>query len=200
MSPLACIGQEWRRNESKCCWPGQRVLTIRLSGWTYVVRIGRFEMLAAVFASNALNNLLDCRPFQLEWLADYLGVRRLRIIFSPVLSVRVSNETSTWRSSIKILSSCRWGLEFVKCIPYRGVRPSSEKGVSLVWKNCIRWRVSCSGSQGVWSNYSLPLLPGPLWLTLVVSVRVPSMGRIDLFKNCEKILRNDYIKNVNMSW
>ena len=36
---------------------------------------------------------------------------------------------------------------------------------------------------GVLSTSSLPLLPGYLWPGVVVSVRVPSRGQIDLFKN-----------------
>ena len=36
---------------------------------------------------------------------------------------------------------------------------------------------------GKWSTLSLSLLWGPLWPRVVVPVRVPSMGKIDLFKN-----------------
>ena len=39
------------------------------------------------------------------------------------------------------------------------------------------------GIWEMWSTLSLALLPGQLWLRVVVSVRVPSVGQIDLFKN-----------------
>ena len=34
---------------------------------------------------------------------------------------------------------------------------------------------------GIWSNSSLPLLPGPLWARVVALERVPPMGQIELF-------------------
>ena len=33
---------------------------------------------------------------------------------------------------------------------------------------------------GMWNTYSLPLFLGPLWPGVVVPVRVPSMGQIEL--------------------
>ena len=38
--------------------------------------------------------------------------------------------------------------------------------------NCI---LCWDYSSGVWSTLLLPLLPGPLWLGMVVSVRAPSI-------------------------
>ena len=35
----------------------------------------------------------------------------------------------------------------------------------------------------MWSTLSLPLPPGPLWHGVIVSVEVPSLSQIDLFKN-----------------
>ena len=42
---------------------------------------------------------------------------------------------------------------------------------------------SSSGDLGMWSNPSLPLLSGPLWIGVVLLVRVQSMDEIDLFIN-----------------
>ena len=36
---------------------------------------------------------------------------------------------------------------------------------------------------GMWITPSLALLPGPLWLRVVVPVRVPSMDQIELFNH-----------------
>ena len=41
----------------------------------------------------------------------------------------------------------------------------------------------------MWSTSSLPLLPGPLRPGVVVPVRVPSMGQIDLFKSYLYLIR-----------
>ena len=50
----------------------------------------------------------------------------------------------------------------------------------------------------MWSTPSLPLLPGPLWLKMVIPVRAPSTGQIEIF-NCLVYLKlfncvqtNDY--------
>ena len=40
---------------------------------------------------------------------------------------------------------------------------------------------------GMWSSPSPSLLPGPLWLGMVVPVGVPSMGQIELFDIHETI-------------
>ena len=53
----------------------------------------------------------------------------------------------------------------------------------------------------------LPLLPDPLGPEVVVSIRVSSMGQLDLFKNhsysigpyANKLLRSNYTKNINIS-
>ena len=44
------------------------------------------------------------------------------------------------------------------------------------------WCYLQTGFVWVWS-LSFPLLPGPLWSRVVVPVRVPSMGQIDLFES-----------------
>ena len=78
------------------------------------------------------------------------------------------------------------GLEYADFIPWRGVRllyQKKKRGV-LLWHSIIS-----NGEAPVLeilregSIASLPLLPGPLWLGMVVPVRVPSMGQINLFKN-----------------
>ena len=44
---------------------------------------------------------------------------------------------------------------------------------------------------GMWSTHPLPLLPGPLWLWVLVHVRVPFMGQIKLlnyFVLCKQMI------------
>ena len=44
----------------------------------------------------------------------------------------------------------------------------------------------------VWSTSSLLLLSGPLWLGVIIPVRIPSMGQIELFKN--------YLYSIGIVW
>ena len=72
-------------------------------------------------------------------------------------------------------------------IPCRGVRfftpPQKRRGVQDITLNCILWWGSSSGDLRRWSTPPLPLLPNLLWPRVAVSIRLQSMGQIDLFKN-----------------
>ena len=46
----------------------------------------------------------------------------------------------------------------------------------------------------IWSTLPLPLLPVPLLLRLVVPVRVPSLGQIELFYHLQRIIIYSYLK------
>ena len=48
---------------------------------------------------------------------------------------------------------------------------------------------SSLGVRGMWSILSLPLLLGPLWLEVVVPVRVSSMGQKELFDIWLRIIK-----------
>ena len=49
---------------------------------------------------------------------------------------------------------------------------------------------------GMWSTLSLLLLPAPLWLEVVTSDRVSSMGQIELFDLLTVYLQNVYTDHV----
>ena len=73
---------------------------------------------------------------------------------------------ASWGSSRGVVANvqdCRWNLEYAGCIPCWRLRLLQKKGVLGVTLNYI------------WSFLSLPLIPGPLWPGVVVSVRIPSM-------------------------
>ena len=56
-----------------------------------------------------------------------------------------------------------------ECPRYDTKQPDSEAPFHELW--------------GMRSITLLPLFPGPLWTGVVVSVKVPFMGQIDLFEN-----------------
>ena len=47
---------------------------------------------------------------------------------------------------------------------------------------------------GMWSAFSLPLLPDPLWFKVVVPVRVPSMGQLELFHHLLYLKSFNYVQ------
>ena len=55
----------------------------------------------------------------------------------------------------------------------------SQRGVLGITLHLLVW----FQFWGVWSILLLPLLPGPLWLGVIVLVWVPSIDQIDMFKN-----------------
>ena len=96
------------------------------------------------------------------------------------------------------------GLEYVNYIPCWEVRSSPKSSVLGMTLNCIWWWGSSSGG--------LSLLPDQLWPRVVILVRIPSIGEIDLFKEYlysigsyakkekKKLSRNFfYRKNVNLN-
>ena len=66
------------------------------------------------------------------------------------------------------LHLCRGVRHLNDCPGYDTIIPSD--GEASIW-----------GLWGMWNTSSLPLLPGPLWPGVVVSVRAPSMVQIKLF-------------------
>ena len=91
------------------------------------------------------------------------------------------------------------GLEYDDSIPARRVRPPSP----------VKKKIASDGEApvlelcGEWNTPSLPLLPRLLWSGVVVSIRVQSMGWLDMFKmrqkQTKKLLGINYAKNVNMN-
>ena len=82
--------------------------------------------------------------------------------------------------------SSQQGLEYVACIPSRSVRLSCQ-GVSCYDPKLhpivkIQFRSSGEDAEP-FLFFPLLLVSGPLWLGMVVSVRVSSIGQIDLFRN-----------------
>ena len=79
----------------------------------------------------------------------------------------------------KHINSLLGVVEYADCTSAEGLRYSSSQWVSWIW-----WW----GSNGevlvlqLW-GISMPLFPGPLWSRVVVPVRVPFMGQIELFNN-----------------
>ena len=51
--------------------------------------------------------------------------------------------------------------------------------------------------QGMWSIFLLPLLPGPLWPSMVIPVRISLIGLIELFNH---LLRNIIIIIIIITW
>ena len=49
-------------------------------------------------------------------------------------------------------------------------------------------------------SWSLPLLPGSLWLEMVFTVRVQSMGQIELFNHLPKIIILSEFFRTSVSW
>ena len=70
------------------------------------------------------------------------------------------------------------------------VFPSDGLNLSPPKIGCPRYDTKPSNGEawvlkfwGMWSTSSMSLLPGLLWLRMVVPVKVSSMGQIDLFEN-----------------
>ena len=62
-----------------------------------------------------------------------------------------------------------WATPSNECLGYNIKTSDGEARILKIW--------------GMWSSTSLPLLPGPLRLGVVVPVRIQSMGQIKLFKH-----------------
>ena len=93
------------------------------------------------------------------------------------MSTKIMNVLSFLDSLCLPLSSPSWwGFKYNDCTPYKGIRPSPKMCVLGMTLNCIWWWGSTTGDLGSVEYVSLPLLPGPLWLRVVVTVRVPYIG------------------------
>ena len=87
---------------------------------------------------------------------------------------------------------CLLGLEYADYIIYRGVRPT-PKGVSWIYHKTVSdGEAPVLDIWGVLSTPSLLLLPDLLYLGVVLPVKVPFMGQIDLFKKLLILDRNTW--------
>ena len=60
----------------------------------------------------------------------------------------------------------------------RGVRPPTPNECNGYDTKLSYGEVLVLELLGMWSTPSLPLLPGPLWFSVVIPFRVPSLGQI----------------------
>ena len=114
---------------------------------------------------------LFCVPIFQEWYSWSEGIQKSCYVW---YIVSLSN----------MYSSCQQGLEEADCILCREVRPPSplKKRLSWAWQLHLMVMLHFWRSEGLCRILSLPLLPGWLWLGLVVPVKIPCMDQIDLFK------------------
>ena len=79
---------------------------------------------------------------------------------------------------------CQPGLEYIDWMPWWRIRSPSPKGYpryNIKLHLIVRLQFWRSGECRV--TTSLSLLPRPLWLGVIIPVRIKSMGPTDLFKN-----------------
>ena len=167
---------------------------------------------AFVFACSKISILCSMNL----WILIYWLLSKSK---TPVKFIKAS-----WKPSLqayfKLVSP--WNLNTTQLLGFRihWLYPQ-QRGKTPTKKWCTRYdiklhlivRVQFWRSSGVWSTYSLPLRPGPLRPKLVVPVRVPFMGQIDVSKllvfdrvqkkkkkkknSLEKIAKNI---NMNVQW
>ena len=59
-----------------------------------------------------------------------------------------------------------------------------QKAMSNMWyETTFDGKATALEVWGVWETFSLPLLPVPLWLGVIVLDRFSLMGQVDMFKN-----------------
>ena len=74
--------------------------------------------------------------------------------------------------------TCHRGFKYADCIPCK-----------KKWMSWVGYNTTCDGEAPVleiwevWSTFSLPLLPGPLWPGVVVTLKFLFIGEIELFEN-----------------
>ena len=94
----------------------------------------------------------------------------------------VRKNTKEFKSWYKIPGSpvgCVWGYRILHLS--RGVTPSNNcPGYDTKHSNV---ETSVLKLWGMWNTPSLPLLPGPLLLRVVVTVWTPSIGQVELFNH-----------------
>ena len=79
-----------------------------------------------------------------------------------------------------------WGCRIHWLLLCRGVRPPTNEHPGYDTKQSDGDVPVMLELWGIWNTPSLPSLPGPLWLGVVVPDRVLSMGQMEL--NCELLL------------
>ena len=128
-------------------------------------------------------------------MSYFHSVNVLIIVLTPVHNIYVDYHMLCWQ-----------GLQFTDCVLCRGVRLHLKWRVFSLTLNCFWWWGPISEDLKNVETPLLPLLPGPFRHCVVVPVRDPSMGQIDLFKNCsfsvcqkKKTSRKNYKNNVNMN-
>ena len=101
------------------------------------------------------------------------------------------------RFRIKIRLRIRWLYHLQRCkTPNKRVCPGYDTKLSGS-------KVPVLEIWGVWITTSLPLLPDPLWSGVVVFVRVPFMGQIELFNHlsvCKQMIAVElnYIPSIGL--
>ena len=99
--------------------------------------------------------------------------------------------------STNFVSACQWSLEYADCIICRKIKlfPPLENSGCPIYDTKLYlvvtlhfWSLECR------LTLSLPLITGPLLPKVVVPVRVPSMGQIDLLKI---IIGQEFLKLYN---
>ena len=85
------------------------------------------------------------------------------------------NITTPWQLDLRI--HWLYPLQWVRFFPQEKESPGYNIKLHLMVRLQF-WR-----SEECWLLSSLTLIPGPLWLKVVVPVRLLSMGQTDLFKN-----------------
>ena len=86
-----------------------------------------------------------------------------------------------WSKSCPLCCPVGWECRIYQLHLYRGIRLLQL--VSWIWHKPSDDEDLVLEIWEMLTIPSLPLLPGPLWPVVVVSVRVPSMGQIELFNH-----------------
>ena len=105
-------------------------------------------------------------------------ILEIKINFKPELNTSLT----CWITVKPMLTQPCWlGLKYTDCILWTRVRTPQKDNPEYNIKIHLMVRLQFWRSEGVRSTPSLPLFPDPLWPKGVVSVRVSSVGQIDLF-------------------
>ena len=116
---------------------------------------------------------LVCRTMRLAWVFDlmqsYLLIK-FHFKYQRTFPFHISKKYYFRTLSVELR---------ICCVPCREIR-LPKRCVLGMTLNCIwLWGLS-SVDLGMWSATSLPLLPGSLWPVVIIPVKVPSRGQIDL--------------------
>ena len=100
-----------------------------------------------------------------------------------IILMDCSNTYNYTRILYTWVTLCHLHLEYVDRVPCRGVKQPPNRGFWVWHQTAFGGEVSVLEIWGVRSTASLSLLPGQLWLGVIVTVSVTCMDQIDLFKN-----------------